>query len=276
MSRSHKTIPMTAHTLTYVAEVPATTSAEGTKAHYTCSVCGKLFSDATGSVEVTAAELVIPKLTEGQKIYLKPGEWANDNARLAVWVSGWKNYTSEWYALESLGNGIYVADVGSTAWASCKFARFDPTTTGYDTAWNTSSEVGFQAGYLYTIPAGSWDNAVPTSAVYDPDATEPPTPVSSVTLTLVPGVWNAGVERMAAYFYGDNGDTWVDMTKSGDNYTVAVPEGYTSVIFCRMNGETTENNWDNKWNQTEDLTVPSANATYTITGWGGEKSTGTW
>ena len=110
----------------------------------------------------------------------------------------------------------------------------------------------------------------------DPTPTPQPTTApepSANTLTLVPGVWNQGVERMAAYFFG-NGETWVDMTKSGDNYTVEVPDGYTSVIFCRMNGATSENNWNNKWNQTSDLTIPSGGGTYTITGWG--ESDGHW
>lgn len=52
------------HTLTYVAEVPAATTKEGTKAHYQCSVCNKLFSDKDGKNEVTADSLVIPKITQ--------------------------------------------------------------------------------------------------------------------------------------------------------------------------------------------------------------------
>ena len=55
-------LPIITHTLTYVPEVPATEQAEGTKAHYTCSGCDKLFADAAGTVEVTAASLIIPKL----------------------------------------------------------------------------------------------------------------------------------------------------------------------------------------------------------------------
>ena len=85
-------------------------------------------------------------------------------------------------------------------------------------------------------------------------------------MTLVPGVWDKDGARFAAYFFG-NGETWVSMTKSGNNYTVEVPDGYTNVIFCRMNGSSTENNWANKWNQTGDLTIPSGGGTYTITGW---------
>ena len=60
LSRTPKTIAMKAHTLSYVAQVEATSTKDGVKAHYECSVCHKLFSDADGKNEVTAASLVIP------------------------------------------------------------------------------------------------------------------------------------------------------------------------------------------------------------------------
>ena len=62
------------------------------------------------------------------------------------------------------------------------------------------------------------------------------------------------------------------MTSCGDDYyEVDIPSSnYVNVIFCRMNPSATENNWDNKWNQTSDLDVDEAlgggNA-YEITGW---------
>ena len=45
---------------------------------------------------------------------------------------------------------------------------------------------------------------------------------------------------------------------NGDGiYECVVPSGYTKVIFCRMNPGASANNWDNKWNQTGDLTIPT-------------------
>ena len=74
--------------------------------------------------------------------------------------------------------------------------------------------------------------------------------------------WASAGARFAAYFYGKAEETtWVDMTLvSGSTqlYEVNVPEGYPNVIFCRMDGSTTENNWDNKWNQTGNLTIDAA------------------
>ena len=50
------------HTLTAVAEVPATCQETGVKAHWVCSVCGKLFSDADGKNETTLEALTIGAL----------------------------------------------------------------------------------------------------------------------------------------------------------------------------------------------------------------------
>ena len=53
------------HTYVKVAEVPATKDSTGTKEHYKCSVCGKLFD--MDKKEVTASELVIPKIVQTVK-----------------------------------------------------------------------------------------------------------------------------------------------------------------------------------------------------------------
>ena len=70
--------------------------------------------------------------------------------------------------------------------------------------------------------------------------------------------WTQANARFAAYFFG-NGEKWVDMTDGdGDGkYEVEVPSGYPKVIFCRMNPSASANNWNNKWNQTGDLTIPT-------------------
>ncbi len=69
--------------------------------------------------------------------------------------------------------------------------------------------------------------------------------------------WSDGGARFAVYYFG-NGDGWVDMTDSGNDgfYRASVPAG-TTIIFCRMNPNTTANDWSNKWNQTGDLALPT-------------------
>lgn len=61
-------------------------------------------------------------------------------------------------------------------------------------------------------------------------------------------------ERYAAFFYDGIGSTWVDMEQDANNvYKVSAPEGYTTVIFCRMDGSKLDNDWSNKWCQTENI-----------------------
>ena len=79
--------------------------------------------------------------------------------------------------------------------------------------------------------------------------------------------WKEASARFAARFWDDSdNDIWADMSDSNSDgtYEVELPDvKYTNVIFCRMNPSTTENNWDNKWDQTNDLTV-NLGKTYTI------------
>ena len=84
--------------------------------------------------------------------------------------------------------------------------------------------------------------------------------------------WKQADARFAAYFFEGDNNTWVDMTDTdGDgNYECAVPDGYSGVIFARMNPAVTQNRWntqeeeglDNRpvWNQTPDLYVPTGNS----------------
>lgn len=59
-------------------------------------------------------------------------------------------------------------------------------------------------------------------------------------------------------------------------YQVAIPEGYTSVIFVRMNPASTENNWDNSWNQTGDILLANLNGNNWFTPSGWDTPTTTW
>ena len=90
------------------------------------------------------------------------------------------------------------------------------------------------------------------------------------TLYLQPSSeWKADNARFAAYFFG-NGEKWVDAVDSDADgfYEVAVPTGFSKVIFCRMTCDSLENNWNNKWSQTADLTIPTdGNDTYYVQGW---------
>ena len=92
--------------------------------------------------------------------------------------------------------------------------------------------------------------------------------------------WKQSNARFAAYFFG-NGETWVSMTDPDKDgvYEVKVPtdKKYPNVIFCRMNPSASANNWNNKWNQTADLTIPTSGANhYTVKAGTWDKGGGTW
>ena len=53
------------HELSYVGREEATCGDEGTEEHWECSVCGLLFTDAAGGIEVSAEDLVIPVNADG-------------------------------------------------------------------------------------------------------------------------------------------------------------------------------------------------------------------
>ena len=78
--------------------------------------------------------------------------------------------------------------------------------------------------------------------------------------------WQKNNERFAVYAF-DSGEKWYDMTAvdgASNTYKATIDDKYPKVIFCRMNGTSTENKWDNKWNQTIDLTLPTNENCYTV------------
>ena len=101
-------------------------------------------------------------------------------------------------------------------------------------------------------------------------------------LYLTPNAnWKQNNARFAAYFF-DNGETWVGMTKVAgetDLYEVTIPtdKKYPKVIFCRMNPGAAANNWNNKWNQTADLVIPTDGKNhYTVKDGTWDNGGGTW
>lgn len=95
--------------------------------------------------------------------------------------------------------------------------------------------------------------------------------VANRTIYLSPGVWNVDGARFAVWAWPNTGEgQWVDAVLAPNEtsiYQVTLSDDIANIIWVRMNGATTENNWDNKWNQTDDIVLGNENL-YTITGWG--------
>lgn len=140
------------------------------------------------------------------------------------------------------------------------------------------SEVGyFTVDFIATDKAGNTTKREFTFYATSSDYTITTNIYNENKLYLNAQFWNSGGARFAAYFYnGNTSNKWVDMTNMGNSiYSVEIPAGtWPNVIFCRMNGSTTANNWDNKWNQSPDLIVSgNTKKIYNVTGW---DKTGSW
>ncbi|MBO4454568.1 MAG: InlB B-repeat-containing protein [Paludibacteraceae bacterium] len=94
---------------------------------------------------------------------------------------------------------------------------------------------------------------------------------AKTTVYLVPGVWAADDAQFAAHVFEDGkAAAWsaiMTPTDDGRAYQAEVYD-YAKIIFVRLKNTATTANWDDKWNQTDNLTRSSDNC-YQITGWGG-------
>lgn len=142
-------------------------------------------------------------------------------------------------------------------------------------------------GNVFTVSGGKISGTVgPTgvAVVYQPTAepSAPPETPEPTTRTLYfkpNSGWKDSGARFAMYSWG-SGEHWTSMTRvdgeTEDIYEAELPSGDTSVIFCRMNPDTTDNNWNNKWNQTGDLAVPSDKNLFTLAEGVWDGATTTW
>ncbi|MGN1051004.1 MAG: starch-binding protein, partial [Acutalibacteraceae bacterium] len=187
--------------------------------------------------------------------YTKPSGWSNINVHM--WKDGADSATT-WPGVPmnfSSGND-YTLTIPAGVYDTCIFSNAGQSQT--------------QSIAISTVISGGGESTDPI----DPD------PITGDKLYLdTTTIASANMYcRWAAYFFKSGADNkeWVDMTlSSGNTYEVTIPSGYDKVIFVRMNVNSTENDWKNKYNQTEDLSF-TAGGTYKITGWGTEKMTGSW
>ena len=109
--------------------------------------------------------------------------------------------------------------------------------------------------------------------------------VTTKTIGLNPNIWDVedATERYAAYVWKGEGtakvEKWIDFAEVDGALAATIPDYYTGLILVRLDGATTENNWENKWNQTDDIdfTAIADGTVFTITGWGeGENAKSTY
>ena len=190
-------------------------------------------------------------------VYFNPGNWNCPKYAVYSWEGDNKSTVLMTKIDDCADRNIYQAEID----ASHSNVIFIGGTASYNVA-NTWNNVSYQTIDL-TYPSD--DNVL-----YE---------INTTHLFLVPNSnWKEIPARFAAYFFG-NGETWVSMTKVTENlYKVTIPTAktYPSVIFCRMNPSAAANNWNNKWNQSADLTIIKGKNHYTIEEGTWDKGGGTW
>ena len=139
----------------------------------------------------------------------------------------------------------------------------------------------YDTEYTFSVMALAND----TTKYYESEAkvvvvtTEPEPVADDVILYFSAPHWEVDGARFAIYYWNDSTQNWADLhLAEGESaiYTTTIPGGYSNVIFCRMN-PAGDNNWNNKWNQTTDLTIPTnGNNLFTVNNNAWDSATGTW
>ena len=194
--------------------------------------------------------------TADNHIYFKPNEnWKSDGARFAAWFNG-----DKWKDLNKNGD-VYSCEIPSGA-TEVIFCRMDPkkATNNWSNKWNQTGHLKLTTENLYTLNEGEWGNKLYLQ------------PNSNWTLS---NAW------FAAYFFETGkGEKWLGMSdEDGDGvYVCDIPtENYKEVIFVRMNQDKHELNWDSKWDQSTNQTVPTnGNTLFTVKDGDWNNAGGSW
>ena len=206
--------------------------------------------------------------------YLKPNQnWKADGARFAAYyfidedTNAWADCT------DSDGDGLYRAVIPE-GFSNIIFCRMNGDKSNpanvWENKWDQTNDQTVSKDKCYVVHIEEWSNGAGGWFSL--------TDAKKILYLLPTAEWDKDNARFAAYFF-DSGTTWKSMTRFATNkYYVVKPGNHPKVIFCRMNGANATNDWNNKWNQTVDLTVPTnGNNTCTISNfWANGGASGTW
>ena len=153
-------IPAKGHTLTAVAEVPATCETAGTSAHWKCEVCGKLFSDAEGNTETTLEKLAIP--ATGHAYGAPVWKWNDDFTASATFTCG-NDASHVENVTATVTNAVTTeatceADGVRTYTAKVTFEGKEYT--------DTKTETIAATGHAYGEPVWKWNDDFTASATF--------------------------------------------------------------------------------------------------------------
>ena len=200
-------------------------------------------------------------------IYFRPtNAWKEHNAWFAVYY--WNDKKNGWVSMED-GDGhgkLYKAELPG-GYNNLIFVRLRPSTADGYTSNNSGLDWGNQWEQTSNLTIPTDDNVL-----YD---------MLSTTIThlyLKPNEWVADNAWFATYLCnGSDESSWHKMSLFKDNnddnakndiYCVKigseklVSDKNKNIIFVRMNPNNSNLNWDQKWNQTGDLDMPTDGANF--------------
>ena len=155
-----ESIPAKGHTLTAVAEVPATCETAGTSAHWKCDVCGKLFSDAGGKTETTLEKLTIP--ATGHAYGAPVWKWNDDFTASATFTCG--NDTSH---VENVTAEVTSAVTTPAACETTGVRTYTAKVTFEGKEYTSSkTETIAATGHAYGAPVWKWNDDFTASATF--------------------------------------------------------------------------------------------------------------
>lgn len=221
---------------------------------------------------------------------LNSSDWSKESGRWNEWSGGiydyaGGNYLSDTEIISPLlthtsSNGVKITINGNNNGGSTSVLKvyYSTDKNNWYLAKDLSSDMNATTGSAVDMVAdfpveGNYYVKLVCNKVFIISFTAEDIVISPKTVYLaVNDSWKTDNARFALYTKNEitNVETWVDfqaVEREYDIYSASVPVGTTLIIPCRMNPATTENNWDNKWNQTQDITTITDNALYTISGW---------
>ena len=93
------------------------------------------------------------------------------------------------------------------------------------------------------------------------------------TVYLEPNIWATDNPAYAVYAWGGATDAAfydVEPVTGTTYFKATIPDDRTGIIFTRAENATKAKDWNERWNQTVDITLPAeSSAAYIITGWDG-------
>jgi hypothetical protein len=217
-------------------------------------------------IALFCANVLSAQIAAGTRLYLEPtSQWREANARLvAAFVNGDNAGVTTWVQMRQVSNSnLFEVIVPAGNHRDVVLTRMAPGTNfGWSNPplWNQTNDISLEGE---SVRNGT-HNLIRITGTNN---NRPPTEWDRIntiggTWYLLPNEqWLSAVhpetQRFAAYFqngsyYNDDYEgVWENMYATGGDggfYYVNAPAGnWIGVTFVRMNGNTTENNWNNSW-----------------------------